>query len=316
MLTFLSLFHPYGHFIRHTYHFGGVGDSKGSQETSGTKEVQAKTPTEQESDQLTLDRLRLQAENDKKLQPLLDAYLADYQAQTEAEKQAGITPTSKAAASAKSLANASKMEDINMELAQANLDAVKQGGKATPEQIANIDAATAAAQKTGEADIERFRTGTLRQINEEIASASGLRPTDTPVVRLSERAGEEAARQQGVLTSTLAGANATARLNYPLAASALTTGVASTQQGLSEAASQFSQQLQMRAQDNRFRLFATNTTANINPISFGSTLGQQRAGNGSVFGNQEGKNIAAGIGQSGSGSGSSGGSSYFASLFA
>ena len=253
--------------------------------TSGTRETQAKTPVEQQTDQLTLERLQRQAEQDKQLQPLIDSYLADYQAQTAAEKSAGITPESKAAASAKARANAAQLDDINMQLAQANLEAVKQGGKAPPDQIASIDAATSAAQKTGEADIERFRTATLRQINEEVASAAGLRPTDTPVLRLSERAGEEAARQQGVLTSTLAGANANARLNYPLAATALTTGIASTQQNLSQAASDFTQQLNMRAQDNRFRLFSTNTASNINPISFGSSLGGQRAQNYSTFGN-------------------------------
>ena len=179
--------------------------------------------------------------------------------------------------------NADRLAAIDMELSEANLAAVKRGGAATPEQIALINEATGAAQKTGEADIDRFTKATLRQINEEVASASGLRPTDTPVVRLSERAGEEATRQQGILTSKLAETNAMARLNFPLAAQKLTSDIALSQESIGTATQNFQAQLQQRAQDNRFRLFQANPTGTFGTSSagFGSSLAQHRIGSAS-----------------------------------
>ena len=241
-----------------------------------TTNVPEKTATEKAVDELTLKRLQRQDEQDLKTQPLIDQYIADQAAQAAADKAAGITPEARAAQNAKSFKNAGVYDDINMELAQANLEAVKRGGAATPEQITAINAATAAAQQTGEADIERFRTATLRQINEEVASASGLRPGDTPILRLSERAGEESARQQGMLTSKLAETNATARLNYPLASQKLISDISSNQQSLAQAASDFTAQLNMRAQDNRYRLFAGGAAPPASSVGFGQSLANQR----------------------------------------
>lgn len=179
-------------------------------------------------------------------------------------------------------ARSERQAEIASEISELQLADIKRGGAATPEQLALIGEATAAAQKTGEADIERFRTATLRQINEEIASASGLRPTDTPIVRLSERAGEEASRQQGILTSRLAETNATARLNFPLAQSQLQSSIAGSQQGLALAAQSFQDQLKQRAIDNRFRLFAINPT---NSLGFSNTqLGAQTSSRGPSIG--------------------------------
>lgn len=244
--------------------------------SSTTSSVPAKTETELAVDALTLKQLQRQDLTSEQLQPIIEQYIKEQKAQQEADVKAGITPEAKAARSAKSFKSAGEMDDINMELARSNLEAVKRGGAASPEQLTAINEATAAAQKTGEADIERFRTATLRQINEEVASASGLRPTDTPILRLSERAGEESARQQGQLTSRLADTNATARLNYPLASTKLTSDIASTQQSLSEAASQFTQQLNMRAQDNRFRLFAGSQPPGLSSVGFGASLANER----------------------------------------
>ena len=174
------------------------------------------------------------------------------------------------------LENQDRMNEINRELAEINLETVKRGGKATDEQIALINEATGAAQKTGEADIERFRTATLRQINEEVASASGLRPTDTPVLRLSERAGEESTRQQGILTSKLAETNAMARLNFPMASAKISADISGQQQSLAEASRQFSESLNMRAQDNRMRLFAGSASPQISSAGFASSLAGER----------------------------------------
>lgn len=147
-----------------------------------------------------------------------------------------------------------RSNDVQKHLQDIQLAALKQGGRATPEQAALIDEQTSAAQASGESDIRRFLLETQRQINDETAQSAGLRPTDTPVVRLSERAGEEAARQQGQLTLGLRSANANARLNYPLAAQQIQTATANSAGTLDQAASQFRAQLAQQAADNRLRL--------------------------------------------------------------
>lgn len=193
-------------------------------------------------------------------------------------------------------ARSDRQAEIAAEISELQLADIKRGGAATPEQLALIGEATAAAQATGEADIERFRTDTLRAINEEVASASGLRPTDTPIVRLSERAGEESARQQGQLTSRLAETNAMARLNFPLAQSKLTADIGATQQSLGLAASQFQEQLNERARENRFRLFASPTSlgAGGSSLGFGSPGVSQTVGGGLTIG--EVGQLAGGVG--------------------
>lgn len=172
----------------------------------------------------------------------------------------------------------------------------------TEDQIKLIDEATGSALRAGEADIERFRTATLRQINEEVASASGLRSTDTPVLRLSERAGEESARQQGILARNAAEENARMRLNFPLQAAGvnmagvklsadigagaqgllmarekLSSDLSARTQATADAASQFQAQLEQQANQNRFRLFSAAPQFNAtNAAGFASSLGQQR----------------------------------------
>ena len=147
-----------------------------------------------------------------------------------------------------------RSNDVQTQLQDIQLAALKQGGRATPEQIALIDQQTGAAQASGESDIKRFLLETQRQINDETAQAAGLLPTDTPTLRLSERAGEEAARQQGQLTLGLRSANANARLNYPLAAQQIQTVTANSTGQLDQAAAQFRAQLAQQAADNRLRL--------------------------------------------------------------
>ncbi|HLC08971.1 MAG TPA: tail fiber domain-containing protein [Methyloceanibacter sp.] len=252
----------------------------GGSETTVTTNIPPKTETELAVDALTLRQLQRQEDLEKQYGPVIQQYLEDLKAEREARISTGITPEQRALADKESFERSQRMAAVEEELTNLQLEQIKSGGRPTEEQIASINAATGAAQKAGEADIERFRTDTLRQINEEVASASGLRPTDTPIVRLSERAGEESARQQGILTSKLAETNAMARLNFPLASAKLTSDIATGQQSLALAGQQFQQQLTQRAQDNRFRLFAANPTNqfSINPSSFSASLAQERLG--------------------------------------
>jgi len=177
--------------------------------------------------------------------------------------------------------NAKSQQEI-LDIQLANL---KQGTNATPEQIEQINRATGAAQTQGEIDIERFRTNTLKAINEEVALASGLNPADTPIRALGDRASAEAIRQQGNLTSTLAGANATARLNYPLAASTVSNATAQSAGGLNLAASQFQAELAQQASNNRYRLFSSpfqGPQTNMGAGSLALGLGAQRTSGGTT----------------------------------
>lgn len=252
--------------------FGG-----GSSSTTTTT-VPPKTETELAVDVLTLKQLERQEKLAEQYDPIIQQYIQDMQAEREAQRATGITPEQRATADKEAFERSQRMAKVEEELSTLQLEQIRSGGKATPEQIALINEATGAAQRTGEADIERFRTDTLRQINEEVASASGLRPTDTPVLRLSERAGEESARQQGILTSRLAETNAMARLNFPLASTKLTADIAAGQQSLQMAGQQFQAQLRQRAEDNRFRLFASSPTNQfaLSPSGFGATLANER----------------------------------------
>jgi len=251
---------------------GGGGESK------TTVKVPKKTAAELEADELTLRQLRRQDAQADLYDPIIKQYIDDWQAEQKVRQESGVTTEMRVAQEKEDFERSQRMAKVEEELSSIQLEQIKSGGKATPEQIEQINAATGAAQQAGEADIERFRTATLRQINEEVASASGLRPTDTPVLRLSERAGEEATRQQGILTSKLAETNAMARLNFPLAAGKLTSDIAAGQQSLDLAAQNFQSQLRQRAEDNRFRLFQGGQQNNVSSVGFGASLANQRMG--------------------------------------
>lgn len=264
----------------------GAGGALSNKSTT-TKDVPGKSAAEIEAELIALQRLKRQDELESLLLPaqkkaldLSIAQLEQMQAR-QATLDQSFTPEQEAEYLRQERERNSRISAGLEELNTLQLEAIKRGGRATPEQLAIINEATAAAQKTGEADIERFRTATLRQINEEVASASGLRPTDTPVVRLSERAGEEAARQHGILTSRLAETNATARLNYPLAQQKLVSDITATQEGVARSAAEFNAELNRRAQENRNRLFASPSNFNSGgsgAAGFASSLAAERLG--------------------------------------
>lgn len=159
---------------------------------------------------------------------------------------------------------ARELEPIQKELLQRQLEQIRSGGAATPEQVALIDQATEAALESGQSDIERFQTTATERLREELAPSLGLRPGDTPILDRGARIAEEATRQFGQLTSNLRGANATARLNFPLAAGSFTSGLSQFQQGLADAQQQFSQQLRESAALNRLNLSGAKTSAGLN----------------------------------------------------
>lgn len=168
--------------------------------------------------------------------------------------RAVITPEDEATRALENFQREGRFGAAQERLLQIQIEAAERGGRPTPEQLDAINRATAASQQQGESDINRYLQQTLRTINEETAQAAGLRSTDTPVVRLSERAGEEAARQQGQLTAGLAQTRAQAELDYPLAAGNLANQTASQASSIANAGLNFGAQLSQRAAENRLRL--------------------------------------------------------------
>ena len=158
------------------------------------------------------------------------------------------------------------------ELLRKQLDLVRQGPGATDEQRALINQATEAQLARGESDILNFSQRALEQISQELAPASGLRPTDTPIQDRAFRVGEEAARQQGSLVSELRGQQAQAELNFPIAANQSAAQIGQFQQNLARSSTDFAQQLQQQAFQNRLNLFGQTGQAGLGLI--GSTQPQ------------------------------------------
>ncbi|MEE8607223.1 MAG: tail fiber domain-containing protein [Nitrospiraceae bacterium] len=145
-------------------------------------------------------------------------------------------------------------QDTEDELLRLELENIKRGGAATPEQLELIGQATELGIQSGESDIAKFQSDATERIAQELAPALGLRPTDTPVLDRAGRVAEEAVRQQGQLVTGLRQAEATASLNFPLAAQQLQSSQTQFQQQLAQATSQFQSQLRNSAFLNRLRL--------------------------------------------------------------
>jgi len=133
---------------------------------------------------------------------------------------------------------------------------IEQGTKATPDQLASIDASIRSATETGESDILRFQDQAVGRLSSELAPSLGLRPSDTPVVDRGGEIAEESVRQQGQLVSGLAGTRATAELNFPLAAGELQSNRLQFLQSLGESQRQFNERLSQQGFTNRLALGA------------------------------------------------------------
>lgn len=228
---------------------GPVAEAKGGGSSTTTvdpptEEETALTVKQTELAQFQLEELRrqtdLQAAEQERLEPLL-AQLEELQPlQLDLAKQ--------------DLTRALELGPIQDELLQLELENIKRGGAATPTQIELIGQATELGIEAGESDIARFQQEATERIAQELAPALGLRPTDTPVQDRAARVASEAVRQQGQLVTGLRQAEATAKLNFPLAAQQLQSSQTQFQQQLAEATSQFQGQLRNTAFLNRLRL--------------------------------------------------------------
>jgi hypothetical protein len=124
----------------------------------------------------------------------------------------------------------------------------------TEQQLAAIEDARRAQVASGEFDIERGETEAYRVLREELAPRLGLRPRDTPIQDRGGFISAEGLRQRGQLAQTAAQSAAQARLQYPLAANQLQSQQTQFQQNLGFAISQFQQNLNQQAFQNRLTL--------------------------------------------------------------
>ncbi len=143
---------------------------------------------------------------------------------------------------------------IQQELLERELERIRRGPGASEEELRLIGEATERGIASGESDISEFQRRGLQQIREELAPASGLRPTDTPIVERGLQLGREAQRQQGQLVRGLRGAEAQAALNFPLALGQFQQAQAFGASQLATSAQQFQSQLRQQAFQNQLRL--------------------------------------------------------------
>lgn len=189
-------------------------------------------------------------------QELLDLSLADLRrtAAGSAALDAAITPEQQAAFAKSEFERAQKFGPIQDELLQLQLDSLRRGGAATPEQIAQIREATDAGIAAGSADIDLQTERGIGLISDELANSRGMRLSDTPILREATLLARGGADQKASLTKNLRSAEATARLNHPLAVQQVQSGINMNQQNIATNAAQFQADLRQRAFQNRLAL--------------------------------------------------------------
>lgn len=145
-------------------------------------------------------------------------------------------------------ANSDTLQAINTQIAQS-------GGAPTAEQVARIKAAADAAITAGSGDINMQLQRGIGVIADEQANQRGLRfSTDTPILREGTLLARSAQDNIANLSAGIRAGEANNMLSYPLQANASTSGVASNQQQINQAAQQFQADLMQKAQANRLAL--------------------------------------------------------------
>lgn len=234
----------------------------GSGETSNTTQVGLPPPSadEQELIRLNTQLAQKQLANIDQLAPfqqkLLELSMGDLDAQLATSKaiNAAVTPEQQAALAKQDYDRAIKLGPIQDELLQAQLDQIRSGGAATPEQLQRIKEAADAGIAAGSSDIDASTQRGIGLISDELANSRGLRLSDAPIGSEAALLAREGEIQKGSLVKNLRAGEATARLNYPLAAGQLTSGINLSQQNVADAAKNFQAQLRQQAFNNRMVL--------------------------------------------------------------
>lgn len=142
-----------------------------------------------------------------------------------------------------------ELVDLGIKLQKQLVIQAEQGFPATPEQIANIEAAETAAFNAGEARINQSLKSSLNLVSEEAASF-GLRPTDTPSIDRGGILAGQASAEKFALGQDITSAGFQARLNLPLESARVGSGLAVGAVDLAN----FQRQLSEQATFNRLQL--------------------------------------------------------------
>lgn len=245
--------------------------------------VQNNTPpmSQEEKDLLALNTqlAQKQLDNINNLAPFQQKLLQQASDQLDASKaqqdaySAAISPADLAAQQRAQFDQATKLGAQQSELADLQLAQLRQGGRATPEQLAQIKDATDAAIAAGTGDINTQTQRGIGLIADELANSRGLRLSDTPITReatLLTRSGND---QIASLTKNLRASQASAALNFPLAVQGVQSGININQQNIAQAAQDFQAQLRQQAYQNRLALTGQAGSGGIGLASIGGGTG-------------------------------------------
>jgi len=140
------------------------------------------------------------------------------------------------------------------ELSDLELERIKRGAAATPEQAALIKAVADAELASGLQDISRYAGEEREALAEELAPRLGLHRSDTPILDRGGRISSAAIEAAAKLVSDVRGRQAQAMLSYPLAAGEYTGTSALAQQQLGYSRADVLADLNQRAYENRLAL--------------------------------------------------------------
>lgn len=184
---------------------------------------------------------------------LVKQSMAELERQGAISKAIGgaVTPEQEAEQYKADFERSQRLGPIQDELLQLQLEAARQGGRPTDEQLALIKEATDRGIESGTADIDLSTKRGIGLISDELANSRGLRLSDSPIMN---EAGQLVAGSEDLkanLIRSMRANEANAALSYPLAASQVTSGINLNQQSLAEQTKAFQADLRQRAFQNR-----------------------------------------------------------------
>lgn len=193
----------------------------------------------------------------------------------EAARRSVVSPEQEAELYRQQFERELRLGPIQDEILQAELERIRRGGAASPEQKALIDQATEAAITSGERDISTFRDEQLQALREELSPALGFRPGDSPLVDRGGQIANRSAELQQDLVTQMRGAQAQAMLNFPLAADQLASSQANFQLERARAVDEFRTRLRESAAQARMQSAGMAGSLNLGVASQAtSTIGQ------------------------------------------
>jgi hypothetical protein len=225
-----------------------------------TTNVPGPTPEEIELQKLNAELAKRQLAQIDTLGPLQKQWVEQAMADLtrtgtlNAALDAAVTPEQQAAAFKADFERNQKLGPIQDELLQLQLEELRRGGAATPEQLQLIKEATDAGILAGTSDIDASTGRGIGLIADELANARGLRLSDSPISGEAALLAREGEIQKGSLIKNLRAGEAQARLNYPLAAGQIQSGINLNQQQVASGAQQFQAQLRQQAYANRMAM--------------------------------------------------------------